>query len=293
VWPRRFWARLGRWLIGEEGDDDYNAARQGPRLYAYLDPRTALTTLHDGQLIFVDPLDEQLTPSIVAYGRWESWIERAILRLLKPGDRVIEVGANVGYYTLIMGAAIGPEGQLDAFEANPQIARLLLRSVGCSGRLGHVRVREQIVADRSGTMQLYVSDRYAGAGNLVEHGWGVGDDTRVVEREAVRLDDLFADQTIDFIRIDTEGAELLILNGALELLRRSESIKLCIEWSVGMMSARGDLPALVGALAEMRFQFWRVDPSGLAPMTSAELLQAPHCEVVIARSLDDAGLGRR
>jgi hypothetical protein len=55
VWPRRFWARIGRRLIGDEGDDDYNAARQGPRLYAYLDPRTALTTLHDGQLIFVDP----------------------------------------------------------------------------------------------------------------------------------------------------------------------------------------------------------------------------------------------
>jgi FkbM family methyltransferase len=288
VWPRRFWARLGRRLIRSEFVDDYDATRQGNRLYAYLEPRTALTTLHDGQLIFVDPLDEHLTPSIVAYGRWESWIERAIRRLLKPGDRVIEVGANVGYYTLIMGALIGPAGRLDAFEANPQMARLLRRSVVCSGRTDSVIVHEQAVADRSGAMQLYVADRAGGAGNLVEHGWNIGDDTRVVECEAVRLDDLFEGQSIDFIRSDTEGAELLILNGALGLLRRSPSIKLCIEWSVGMMDRRGDVPGLVATLDEMGFRFWRVDLEGLAPMTIAELLATPNCEVVIARSLDEA-----
>jgi FkbM family methyltransferase len=286
VWPRRFWARVGRRLIRSEFVDDYDANRQGHRLYAYLDSRTALTTLHDGQLIFVDPLDEHLTPSIVAYGRWESWIERTIRRLLKPGDRVIEVGANVGYYTLIMGALIGPSGRLDAFEANPQMARLLRRSVVCSGRVGAVTVHEKIVADRSGAMQLYVSARAGGAGNLVEHGWNIGDDTEVVECEAVRLDDVFEGQSVDFIRIDTEGAELLILNGALDLLRRSPSVKLCIEWSVGMMGLRGDLPGLVTSLDEMGFRFWRVELEGVTPMTLAELLAAPNCEVVIARSLD-------
>jgi FkbM family methyltransferase len=286
VWPRRFWARVGRRLIGDEIDDDYNAAKQGHRLYALLDPRTALTSLHDGQVIFVDPLDEQLTPSIVAYGRWESWIERAIRQLIKPGDRVIEVGANVGYYTLIMGAMIGPTGRLDAYEANPQIARLLRRSVLCSGRAETVLVHEQIVADRSGPMQLYYSDRAGGAGNVVERGWAIGEDTHTVDCEAVRLDDVFASQTIDFIRIDTEGAELLILNGALELLRRSPTIKLCVEWSVGMMSARGDLPGLVAALDEMGFRFWRVELDGLTPLTTAVLLETPHCEVVIARSLE-------
>lgn len=286
MWPRRFWNRVGRWLIRDEDDHDYDVTRQGHRLYAYLDPRTALTTLHGGQLIFVDPRDEQLTPSIVAFGRWESWIERTVLSLLRPGDRVIEVGANVGYYTLAMGTAIGPTGRLDAFEANPQMARLLRRSLACDARLVGVTLHEQIVADRAGVMPFYVSDSHAGAGNLAEHGWRMGEDTQVVEREAVRLDDVFAGQSIDFIRIDTEGAEILILNGALELLRRSATIKLCIEWSIGMMSARGDLPALVAALEAMGFRFWQVDVAGPTPLTTAQLLTAPHCEVVIARSLE-------
>jgi FkbM family methyltransferase len=286
VWPRRFWARVGRRLIAPESEDDYDANRQGHRLYAYLDARTALTTLHDGQLIFVDPLDEHLTPSIVAYGRWESWVERAIRRVLKPGDRVIEVGANVGYYTLIMGALIGPTGRLDAFEANPQMARLLRRSVICSGRASAVSVHVKFVADRSGAMQLYVSPSAGGAGNLVEQGWQIGGDTQVVECEAVRLDDLFDGQTIDFIRTDTEGAEILILNGAMELLRRSASIKLCVEWSVGMMSNRGDVPGLVATLDAMGFRFWRAEPEGVTPIAIAELLTTPDCDVLIARSLD-------
>ena len=287
MWPRRFWARVARRLSRDDAADDYDISRQGPRLYAYLDPRTALTTLHDGQLIFVDPMDEQLAPSVIAYGRWESWIERAIRRLIKPGDRVIEVGANMGYYTLIMSSLVGPTGRLDAFEANPQMARLVRRSIGCNaGAAATVTLHEQIVADRAGVMQLYVSDRFGGAGNLVEHGWGMGESTRKIECEAVRLDDLFADQIIDFIRIDTEGAEILILNGALELLRRSPSIKLCIEWAVEMLASRGDLPALVATLEGMGFRFWRVDPERLTPLTQAELLTLYHAEVVIARSLD-------
>jgi FkbM family methyltransferase len=284
----RFWRRIGRLLPSarRSGESSGEGQQGKPRLYAYLDPQTALTTLHDGQLIFVDPADEQLSPSIIAYGIWESWIENVVRRLVRPGDRVIEVGANVGYYTLIIGSLIGPTGRLDAFEANPRIARLLKRSITCSGRSDFVKVHEQIVADRPGTMKLYTSERFGGAGNLVENGWNIDGVGAWVESEAVRLDDMFDGQTIDFIRMDTEGAEVLILNGAMGLLKRSPNIKLCTEWSLGMMSLRGDVPRLVGALSDMQFRYWRVDPSGLTPLAPEQLLAEPHCEVLIARSLD-------
>jgi FkbM family methyltransferase len=284
----RLWGRIARLLPSawRNAESPGGGQQAKARLYAYLDPQTALTTLHDGQLIFVDPADEQLSPSIIAYGIWETWIENVVRRLVGPGDRVIEVGANVGYYTLIIGSLIGPTGRLDAFEANPRIARLLRRSITCSGRSGFVKVHEQIVADRPGTMKLYTSERYGGAGNLVENGWNIGDESGWVECEAVKLDDLYEGQTIDFIRIDTEGAEVLILNGAIGLLQRSPNVKLCVEWSLGMMSARGDVPRLVAALNEMQFRYWRVDLSGLTPLSPEQLLAQPHCEVLIARSLD-------
>ncbi len=117
---------LGRLARAAGWRPDTDEGRGRARLYAYLDPQTALTTLHDGQLIFVDPVDEQLSPSIIAYGVWEVWIEKVIRRLLRPSDKVIEVGANVGYYTLIMSSLIGPGGRLDA-------SRPIRGSPACSG----------------------------------------------------------------------------------------------------------------------------------------------------------------
>ncbi|HVN00264.1 MAG TPA: FkbM family methyltransferase [Caulobacteraceae bacterium] len=279
-------AALWRRLRGRQRLDELARAARSQRLYAYLDPQTALTTLHDGQLIFVDPTDEQLTPSIVAYGLWEFWIERVIRRLLKPGDRVIEVGANVGYYTLVMSSVIGPTGRLDAFEASPRMARLLRRSVSSSGRGDFVTVHEKIVADRPGAMHLNISSRFAGAGNVAENGWSIGEDTEVIECEAVRLDDLYPDQLVDMIRIDTEGSEVLILNGAMGIIARSPGIKLCIEWHVGMMSARGDVGALIAALTEMGFRFWRIDVRELVAVPASEVMAQPHCDMLVARSLD-------
>jgi FkbM family methyltransferase len=279
-------AAFWRQVRGKPRLDEIALAQKSRRLYAYLDPHTALTTLHDGQLIFVDPTDEQLTPSIVAYGLWEFWIERVIRKLLQPGDRVIDVGANVGYYTLVMSSVIGPTGRLDAFEANPRMARLLRRTVSCSGRADFVTVHEKIVADRAGVMHLNISDRFAGAGNVAENGWGIGEDTVVVECEAVRLDDLAPDGAVDLIRIDTEGSEVLILNGAMGILARSPTIKLCIEWHVGMMSARGDVAALIAALTRMGFKFWRIGVEKLVPVPVADLMAEPHCDMLIARSLD-------
>src|SRR5450432_4278440 len=111
----RFWGRFARLLAralppGWRSGDRLDSRRRDGRLYAYLDPQTALTNLHDGQLIFVDPADEQLSPSIIAYGILESWIEKVVRGLVRPGNRVIEVGANIGYYTLVMSSLIGPSG---------------------------------------------------------------------------------------------------------------------------------------------------------------------------------------
>ncbi|MES2815271.1 MAG: hypothetical protein V4720_10285 [Pseudomonadota bacterium] len=68
--------------------------------YHYLGPELALTRLNNGHLLYVDPQDETMSAHMIAYGYWESWIYSVVMSLISPGDRVIEVGANVGYYTM-------------------------------------------------------------------------------------------------------------------------------------------------------------------------------------------------
>jgi FkbM family methyltransferase len=263
------------------------------RLYAYLDPETALTTLRDGQIIYVDPADEGIAPSLIVHGYWEPWLEPVVRRLVRPGDRVLEVGANFGFYTVVMAGRVGPSGHIDAFEPNPRLARLLRRTLSNNGCEGFVTLHEKIAADRNGVMAFASSRRMGGGGGILENGRDFGDETYLDEVDAVRLDDAFAGQTFDFIRTDAEGSEVLILNGAMDILERSKSIKLCVEWSPAMMSARGDVASLANRLEAMGFKFWRVvNPAGLdtSPLTAAQVIELGHSDIVIARELDRESL---
>ena len=95
-----------------------------PRFYAFLGQGCAITALWDGHFIFVDTRDEVVAAQLIARGYWETWIEKVVRSLIRPGDHVIDIGANHGYYTLGMAAGVGPTGRVVAFEANPRMTKL-------------------------------------------------------------------------------------------------------------------------------------------------------------------------
>lgn len=254
------------------------------RFYAYLGPNVALTRLHDGHHLFVDPEDQSLTPHLIAHGFWEQWIEKVVRQLVKRGDRIVEVGANLGYYTVIMANIIGDLGNIDAFEANPRIANLLERSVAFNGYAPRVKVHEAAAADQGGTLSFATSRRFLGSGTISQDLHAIGGDTELITVPAMRLDDAIPAGSIDVLRMDAEGAEPAILLGAMDLLDRSPSIRICAEWSMTMMAGRSDVPALIDQLDAKGFRFWRIEYSSeLNPLTKADLLASHHCDVVMSR----------
>jgi hypothetical protein len=76
-------------------------------------------------LMWVDALDQGLSPHLIFQGFWEMWITAAMARFVRRGTTVVDVGANVGYYTLLLADAVGPQGRVVAFEPNPPIAEKL------------------------------------------------------------------------------------------------------------------------------------------------------------------------
>ena len=139
-------------------------------------------------------------------GTYEREQTRLFEEHVRPGDTVLDVGAHVGYYTVLSAVLAGKAGAVWAFEPNPNNAHFLRRHAEIN-RLTSVRVTEAAVSDANGTARFDFGGG-SGTGRLAEGG--------AVEVRTVRLDDFCADHGISpsAIKIDVEGAERAVLEGA-------------------------------------------------------------------------------
>lgn len=256
-----------------------------PQAYCYLGDGRAVALTHRGQKIFLDTRDLGLTPHIATYGVWEADVEAVLVRLLRPGHIVAEVGANMGYHTLAMAEAIGPAGHIDSFEANPAVLPLLRATLAVNGLDGLVTLHPVAALDAPGQVEFTSDPDHIGSGHLALEG-ETANYSRRARVPAVTLDGaLAAVPALDLLRMDAEGSEPQILRGALALLMRSPDLRIVTEWSAPMMAVRSDLQALVHWLhGELDFSFWRIGSAGALDPVSVEALPGlPHGEVVMAR----------
>lgn len=255
--------------------------------YFYLGPDKAITKLGDGHFLYVDPRDDTVSAHLIARGYWETWIHKVVCSLVSAGDHVIDVGANVGYYTVALALKVGARGSVTALEANPDLARLLRHSIVFNGYSGTVSVLAKAASDQAGPIRFTASKSNSGGGHIYAFDDALGPDTVVHTIEAIRLDDLDMPSP-KLIRIDAEGSEGLILRGAERLLDRPD-IVICMEWDVVQMASRSDVNALLEWLVSKNFKFWRINgDASLTPLTPAEMPHQPGCDVVVARELPSA-----
>jgi FkbM family methyltransferase len=280
---------LGKYMINTgEFQNHYAGAMRNVRPASVFLGDRILTLTHRGNIIYLAPRDNDLTPWIALYGEWEPHVENTIVASLRPGDTVIDIGANVGYHTLAMANAVGSGGQLHAFEANPQVMRLLRATMSLNG-FGWVRLYDKAALDRPGTFTLASDPDHFGSGHVITDSqssdYGASYSTRV-DVTAVTLDSELAHQvgTVDLIHMDIEGSEPLALRGGQALIERSPNIKIVTEWSVGMMSTRADVGEYVGWLVEQGFGFWLIEPgTGLTKIDPSAALTLPFCDLFLSR----------
>lgn len=253
------------------------------RPYFYLGDGLALTKLRSGHFLYVDPMEESVCAHLIAHGTWEPWIAKVVLSLLRPGDRVVEVGGHVGFYTVAMAHRVGPSGSVLTFEANPRLAALSAKSVRLNGYASWVQIVQKVASDSAGAVRFSISRQYGGGGHVYVGDNALGGDTQVLEVEAIRLDDLDL-PNVRLLRIDAEGSEPLILLGAENLLQQPDII-LCIEWDVVQIRSRADPQQLANRLQGMGFSFWRITTKAQLLSVDCSLLgNMDPCDLVVARS---------
>ncbi len=243
-------------------------ARRGPlAVPAALDPALVIDAETDVGALYLHRDDRVMTPLIADQGVWEAE-ETAFLRAtLRPGDTFLDVGANVGYMTVLGGRSVGRHGRVVAVEPEPRNLALLRANLW----------RNQLTAEvlplaafsRPGFLSLVLSELNRGDHQVHEYG---GEGPII---PCARLDHVIAGR-IDVAKIDTQGVDHEVLEGMAGLISRNPEIIVLSEFWLEGLEARGiDASRVLVRYRELGFEIGLLEPGGRSRAASdAEVLDA-------------------
>lgn len=162
--------------------------------------------------VYVDPRDRVIAKKLILYGGFEAREIELLCTFAKPGDCVMDVGANIGLYSLALSRAVGPTGRVLAFEPDPDNQALLRKNLETNG-CANVTVLDCALGDEAKEVSLFESSDNRGA-------LSTSDILKVGEEHAIRVkmrraDTVLAEQGVQakLAKIDVEGAEPLVVKG--------------------------------------------------------------------------------
>lgn len=173
-------------------------------------------------------------PALRDHGIWEPVETWMLLRMLRPGMTVVDLGAHMGYFTLLAANCVGPKGKVLAMEPAPDHFRLLCANL-LLNRCDHVEARRIAIANSSGRERLYLRQDNPGDHRL----------TPVAGRPSVEvqidtLDKVVGLRDVDLIKIDTQGSEIRILEGMVGLIEHNRArLALIMEFAPGLLALSG------------------------------------------------------
>lgn len=170
-----------------------------------------------GHVVLVDPEEPAFGAAIARDGSWEPHLAALLDRHLRPGDVVVDVGANVGVFAFRAARLVGPAGRVIAFEPDPANAALFLRGIAANG-FAHVALLPLALSDRRAVFALQ------GGANA----WLAPAGATEVMAQALPGDEALATEPrIDFVKLDIEGHEPFALRGLTRILALHRPLVLC------------------------------------------------------------------
>ena len=164
-----------------------------------------------------------------------------VKKYVHEGDIVIDIGAHVGYYTLLMAQLVGENGKVYSFEPDPVNFQLLKKSVEING-FENVVLIQKAVSNITDKVKLFLGDNDSAINRIYDAK--LGDAKESIDVESIRIDEYFKenDELINFIKIDSEGSEVKIINGMKQFLSRNQELVMMTEFFPFLIKKSGDEP---------------------------------------------------
>jgi FkbM family methyltransferase len=187
-------------------------------------------------------------------GRWEPGVTRLVENVLEPDMTVVDVGAHIGYFSLLAARRVGPTGHVYAFEPAPENYELLVRNIFLNGYQHIIPVRKAVSSHQGVDTFFLHPDSVAHSLQSQTFGWSQA----TTEVDTTTLDLFFAAQgwpPVHLVKMDIEGAEPEALDGMVELMERNRGVRLILEFIPHILHRAGRSPrAFLTTLRGMGFR---------------------------------------
>ena len=234
-----------RSVIGGKGFSKYKIIRKGKK-FAENNIHSSHVNVQ-GHEMYLDSSDSlRLSTNDV----FEPYTTEVIKQNISNGDLVMDIGANIGYFTLIMAKGIKENGKVFSFEPEPKNFELLKKNVEINN-YSNVILEKKAIGNKTGIAKLYLADR---KNNIFHSGMHrifrsdlVSQISNPVSINIIKLDDYLQDlkfiKKIRLIKIDVEGAEFDVLKGMSKILDENKGIKIVMEFSSENLEDYGSNPS--------------------------------------------------
>lgn len=184
--------------------------------------RMLISTIWKGTLI-VPADDLSLMPQLALSGAVELPLTQYLINHMKPGQTAVDIGANVGYYSVLFGMLVGTQGQVIAYEANPEIVHYLNDSLSINYLHDRTIVHNKAVYSQNKAVSFYANEKFKGNASIQKHNetyfQHYKEEVQSITIPAERLDLLYSSvPRIDLLKMDIEGGEYHAFLGMKEYL---------------------------------------------------------------------------
>lgn len=226
---------------------------------------------------YCDPADRGISPNIVMDGYWEPRTTEAIIDRLRPGMTAIDAGANLGYFSVLMGLLVGARGRVLAFEPLADSVRRLEGSLLLNGLTARTAVYpEPLGAEEGGEVSLFFEDARAGGAHIAD---AAPEGFNRITARTRRLDQVPGALDAALVKIDTEGTEDLIWHGMTAMIAGPNLRTVIVEFTRGSYA---DPAGFLDSVTAAGFRLFHIhDSKGVVPITREAILDGPWLQMLL------------
>lgn len=209
--------------------------------------------------LYVIARDWAVAPTMIFAHRWEPDETAIFKRYIESGMTVVDIGAYIGYHSILASKLVGDKGKVYTFEPSPESLTLLHKNIKINN-CKNICVVEKAVTEKIGDATYYiVKDNPSNSSIMQSLGWH-----RKITVSTISLDEFMKDERVDFIKMDIEGGERAAINGMVNTIKNNPNLQMVVEvYPPGLKRAGWTLKEYVSFLSQY-FHLYIIGAKNLA-----------------------------